>query len=263
VDRLSERTRLALQEQAAEVKGADFQVAAAVTPSLEAYRHYFKGKELRARLQDEAAKVEFEKALELEPRFALAQLELGFIAMFWAEPGAEPHFRAAAANAARLPEKERELVLAYADSIDGRAVEAERQAFRLVERFPDDPELVFLAAEMAQEPAVAYQLRRRLVALAPDNEMAWVYLAATSISFGRAGEVLAAALTAERARPTAGMAIAVGLARLGSGRAAEAVEDFRRAIRLGAPMDAVGVGFGAALLEGGDRAAYLAHLEGL
>jgi tetratricopeptide (TPR) repeat protein len=262
VDRLSERVRGALQEQAAEVKGADVQVAAAVTPSLEAYRHYFKGKELRARLQDKAAKVEFEKALGLEPRFALAQLELGLIGMFWAEPEVEQLIRAAATNAARLPEKERELILAYVDGFDGRAVEAERRAFRLVERYSEDGELVHLAAQMAQDPAVEFQLRRRLVALAPDNEQAWAYLAAISVPLGRAGEVLAAAVPAERARPTAGMAVAVGLARLGTGRAAEAIEDFRRALQRGAEEGIVGAGLAISLLAVGDRVAFLAGLEG-
>jgi hypothetical protein len=82
IDRLSERVRGALRETREEVRRSDVTLAEAVTPNLEAYRHYFKGKELRARLEEEAAAEEFQAALKLEPGFSLAQLELAHIALF-------------------------------------------------------------------------------------------------------------------------------------------------------------------------------------
>ena len=171
IDRLSEQTRLRLREGDAAVQSSDIKVANAITPNLEAYRHYFKGKELLARLDGRGAAKEFRRALELEPTFALAQLELGLAASFWAEKGIGKVIEARA-NAVGLPEKEREVVLTWVDVWQSRPRQAAERSRRLAERFPEDREVVFAAAWAALEPQDKLAYFRRAVALVPDDEQA-------------------------------------------------------------------------------------------
>jgi hypothetical protein len=230
IDRLSERTRLELRETGAEVKAADLEVAAAVTPNLEAYRHYFKGKELKAGLDDFAAQKEFRKALELQPGFALAQLELSYLAWMWSG-GDRELYREAVRNAGRLPEKERELVLTWADLEDGRFREADARARRLAERYPEDSQTLFAAAQASLEPADEVRLLRRALALSPDWAEARLWLYTVGVPLGLSSELLQEALAAERARPGGPAAMAVGACRLGTGDAEAALADFGRALK--------------------------------
>lgn len=76
IDRLSERTRAGLKEKAEEIRAASVAVAQSTTANLEAYRHYFQGEQLYARNDMDKAATEFRKAVELDPRFALAHFAL-------------------------------------------------------------------------------------------------------------------------------------------------------------------------------------------
>jgi tetratricopeptide (TPR) repeat protein len=231
IDRLSERTRLELRESGAEVKAADLEVGAAITPNLEAYRHYFKGKELKARLDDLGAEKEFRKALEFQPGFALVQLELSLIAWMWAGKDMDL-YRDAVRNAGRLPEKERELILTWGDLGDGRFREADARARRLEERYPDDTQVIRTAAEASLEPADRVRLFRRTLMLAPDWAEARINLSWTAVELGLSAELLQEALAAEHAQPGGPAATAVGVSRLGTGDATAARADFQRALQL-------------------------------
>jgi tetratricopeptide (TPR) repeat protein len=254
IDRLSERTRSRLRESDADVQGSDIQVARAVTPNLEAYRHYFKGKELRSRLDDTGAADEFRKALELQPGFALAQLELALISAFWIGPDIDL-LVSAEEGASQLPEKEREIVLGHADMARMRYASAARRGRHLVDRFGEDREALFAAAQFTEEEARAVPLLRRALALAPDDAHARVFLAMAATPLGLARETLEGALAEERARPSGAAATAVGMARLGTGDAPAAVTDFRRAVAH-APGYYAYIGLGFSL-------AYTGHVETL
>jgi tetratricopeptide (TPR) repeat protein len=227
IDRLSDRVRRALKETAEEVRLGDVTLAVAVTPNLEAYRHYFKGKELRARLEEEAAAEEFQAALKLEPGFALAQLELGLIGLFDGDKKVEL-LASMGAGAQRLPAKEREIVLGFADMLEQRHVEVAARGLRLVERFPDDLEVLLAASQFAPDEAAGYPFLQRMLALAPDHSQARLYMTLAAVPLGRAREVLESGLAEEARRPTAGSAAAVGLARMGTGDARAALADFQR-----------------------------------
>jgi tetratricopeptide (TPR) repeat protein len=227
IDRLSERVRGALRETAEEVRLGDVTLAEAVTPNLEAYRHYFKGKELRARLEEEAAAAEFQAALKLEPGFSLAQLELALIGLFYGHKDREI-LRTMGAGAQRLPAKEREIVLGFVDLLEWRFVDVAARGRRLVERFPDDLEVLLAASQFAPDEAASYPLLQRILLLAPDHSLARFYVTLAAVSLGRSRELLEAAVAEEARRPTAGNAAAVGLARLGTGDARAALVDFQR-----------------------------------
>jgi tetratricopeptide (TPR) repeat protein len=260
IDRLSEQVRLRLRERDAEVQGSDIQVAAAITPNLDAYRHYFKGKELRARLDDFGAEKEYREALRLEPGFALAQLELSLIALMWAQKDMDL-YREAVRNAGRLPEKERELVLAWGELQDGRLREADARAKRLANRYPEDSQVLYAASQASLEPADTVSLIRRALALSPDWAEARLQLSWDAVPLGLSTEMLQEALAAERAQPGGPAATAVGVYRLGTGDAAGARADFERALRA-APVTMAGVGLAYALILSGDHQAARAVAEG-
>ena len=251
IDRLSEQVRLRLRLRASDVdvQGADIKVADAVTPNLKAYRHYFKGMELRADLDDLGAYKEFQKALELEPGFPLAQLEISRIAWVWLLPG-ETLYREAARNASKLPEKEREVILTWSDKEDGRPIEAAARARRLADCYPDDSDSLMVAASAVSEERDKVALFRRVLALVPDQAQARVWATLIGVPLGMGSELLEEALVEERARPTAGAATAVGIARLGTGDPVAAVADFRRGLeRKAFPWTTVGLTTSLALSD--------------
>ena len=246
IDRISERARLALLESDAEIRVTGVKVAESVTPSLEAYRHYFRGKELAARLDDEAARAEFRRALAVEPRFALAQLELALLAAFWGGEDEERLIHAAAANADGFPDKERVSIRAVDAYLSGRLAEAARIAAGAAERYPDDRDVALLAATTADDGAAAIEHLRRALELAPDWDQArWRYVMILGEA-GRGAEAVAGAEVAERARPSAATANVLGWARYASGDPAGALAWFRTALRRGPSSQRIGQGiFGA------------------
>ena len=153
VDRLSDRARRELQEPAAEVDAGSIRVGDAVSRSLEAYQHYTAGMDRYYREGDVASAVaEFRKAVELDPDFSAAHLELSALDFSPEGPArndsgnptgrVEPFWSPAMAGVDRMPEKERLWVKLAGAVLGFHAIpapaEAERLATELEERFPDD-----------------------------------------------------------------------------------------------------------------------------
>jgi serine/threonine protein kinase len=122
IDRLSERTRRALREPEGEVKASAVVVAEAVTPNLEAYRHYFRGKELAARGHYVEALAAQRRAAEIEPGFALAHAEAAWIGWVAGETrqSVVRGLREAERNAARAPPKEAAVLRILKAFFEGR-----------------------------------------------------------------------------------------------------------------------------------------------
>jgi hypothetical protein len=132
------------------------------------------------------------------------------------------------AGAQRLPAKEREIVLGFVDVLAWRVADAAARGQRLVDRFPDDIEVLLAASVLAPDEAAAYPLLQRILVLAPDHSQARFYVTDIAVALGRSRDMLEAAVAEEARRPTAGNAAAVGLARLGTGDARAALADFQR-----------------------------------
>jgi TolB-like protein len=227
VDRLSERVRLGLREGAREVAASDIKVAEAITPSLEAYRHYFRGKEALARLETGAAMGAFMEAVTLEPRFALAYYD---VALLGFQMGArEKHLiEMAAKSSVGAPEKERGLIRALAAYVDSRFEEGHAAVQALSDRFPDDAEVAYLASQVlywvgdfdGELPHIARRLRLR-----PGDHMARMDLLVVMQAQVRQAEGLALATDIARREPTPPAIAVRGLAKALVGDLAGSVED--------------------------------------
>jgi tetratricopeptide (TPR) repeat protein len=232
IDRISDRTRLALRESEAEVKGSEVTVGEAVTGNLEAYRYYFRGKDLAARGLLGQAAAEFRKAIELEPRFALAQIEVAWIG--YSSGASRTASRAivqqAIQNAPRAPEKEAGLLRILAAYFDGRFAEGRKEIQSLVARYPDDRDVLAPAAQLLawsgyyEDALPAFE---RALRLAPDWDLLRFDQAALLASLGRPEEALRLAEQTARARNTPAAKAAVGVARYLAGDAPGGIAAFR------------------------------------
>ena len=223
IDRLSDRTRVALREPDADVRASEVNLAEAVTGNLEAYRHYFRGKELAARGSLEAALAEYSKAIEIEPRFALARLELawvGFLSSVESRTSASELVRRAASGAGRAPDKEAGLIRVLNAFFSGHFAACRAEIRPLASRYVDDRDIAVLAAEVLMwcgEVEGALPFFERALRLAPD----WDILRLDQVGLlnyaGKSKDALALAEAGARQRATPMARVAVALARYMSG----------------------------------------------
>ena len=174
VDRLSDRVRERLRESSTEVTANEVNVARAVTSDLEAYRHYFRGMERLARLDDDGALLELRAALAIDPRFALAHIEVARWEEFMARDS-RLSYELAGANTTSLPVKEGELLRASVASRDGRNDERVAILKSLADRFPDDRNVALATAAAMGCPDRMPYLQRALQ-LAPDWDRTRLWL---------------------------------------------------------------------------------------
>ena len=246
IDRLSERTRERLRERPTDVESSRLKVAEAITPSLEAYQHYFKGKELAASLGDYGEAVrEFQKAIAVDPGFALANYEIAYLGVWTDLPQAE---RAAALDAAlrnvdRLPEKERFLVLAWKAHLDGRDDEADAIYARAVKAYPRDKALQYLAGDLRFHEFLSPRGSKRdladvlpffeaAVALDPTEGEAQNHLVSCLVILGRDADAVEAARAWVKVAPSASAHESLGTALAVAGRQEEARQAYQRAVEM-------------------------------
>ena len=156
IDRLSERTRLELQEPSAEIRSSAPRTADVMTANLEANRHYFLGLDCMERPSinpghPESCLAEFQQAVALDPGFALAHYEISRVGLYEFTPSDAD--RAAAAQAVRLaerlPRKERMLVLAWEAHLQGRDEDSRARYREVVAAFPEEKRALYLAGDLA------------------------------------------------------------------------------------------------------------------
>jgi len=183
VDRLSARIREAVQEREAEIRDSRVELQRVVTANLDAYRHFYEGRDCLERPsrgpswnQLDCAD-HFERALAADPGFALAHFELARLKAMDAAPAAEQRDALAPAlrGLDRLPPKERDLVLAWKAHLDGADEEAMSIYRRAASEFPDDKQIAFRAGDLEYhrgrlQEAVPWM--DRVLALDPENEYA-------------------------------------------------------------------------------------------
>jgi DNA-binding SARP family transcriptional activator/tetratricopeptide (TPR) repeat protein len=132
-----------LATQLLAARGADplTGVAARSTSSLEAFKAFQAGADAFRATRYEEAVVAFQRAVDLDPEYALAHYRLSAAAQ-WAFDFARARvaIRAAQRDAARLPDRERSLVDAWEAFLAGEAERAERQYEALVAQRPEDAE---------------------------------------------------------------------------------------------------------------------------
>ena len=268
VDRLSDRARQELRETPAEVAESRIDLSDALTHSLEAYEHYLEGRELRLKECDNvAAEREQRVALELDPDFGAAHMELGLLVMLnqGRQADSDVHFTAARKLTASLPEKERriveldELVTPSVPVAGDRAEEQRTRVLQgldaLVSRYPADEYVLYWGgwANYALgdwEKALDYY--RRSLEIDPGQCYVAGYAAGIlRIRLGRPTEALPIFERAVAARPNAMNRANLALT-LAPGHPRDAARQAREAIRLATAGQVEAVATAAcALLETG------------
>jgi eukaryotic-like serine/threonine-protein kinase len=244
IDRLSERTRRALRESAEEVRASEVKVADAVTGSLEAYHHYFLG----AQCEDEGLNPStcarhFNRALEVDPTFALAQYRLAFVASF--EGGAPASEQRAAFDAAlrhvdRFPSKERLIMLAFKAHLEGDDSAALATYRRLAADYPQDKYIAYMMGEFHLHQLFdvrgAIPWFEKVVQLDPGHYFASFHLIDLLADLGREGEVVALATDLAARRPGATAWINVAYAYARAGQVSPALDWMQRAVDAGSDV---------------------------
>ena len=192
----STRLRAKLGESMGSIQAFDAPIERATTSSLEALKAFSVGEELRSTKGEVEAIPQFERALELDPNFAMAYAKLG--ALYGNISETERSFeygRKAFERRERVSERERFYIsLRYYAHDTGdttKATEIVTQWKRAYPRdsIPYDYQGILYASLGQYELAVAEH--REEVALSPTNSFAYTNLAGTYVSMNRIDEAKA------------------------------------------------------------------------
>ncbi len=269
IDRAGEQVRLQLGEDPGAIRSRAMP-ARSVTASLAAWRHYAAGMtcyERRAFAGSfDPCLAEMGKAVEIDPGFALADLQIAKLLFLSGRPRAlqKEALERAQRHRDRVPPVDRPKLDGWVAFVDGQDARAKALFEEAARAAPDDKIAWFLAAEIRyhrDEFAEALPFLRRVVALDPSWLGAGQHLAfALGVTGDRVGlRARAAELAALGARPDALTALCYVQAWLDP---AMAVADCRRAREAGAEQ-LVEEWLAISLLETGDRAALDAHVRAL
>jgi DNA-binding winged helix-turn-helix (wHTH) protein/tetratricopeptide (TPR) repeat protein len=149
IDRLSEKTRAGLREKAAEIQKTRQKVADVTTPNLAAYRHYFLGEQLYNKFKLEEAVEEFNRAIALDPTFALAYYQLAST-LAWSnlELSREP-IQKAIQYIEKAPEKARLMIRAWNAYVNANPDEAIALCRDALNFYPTDKEVLWMLADLS------------------------------------------------------------------------------------------------------------------
>ncbi len=140
VDELSREIAEGLGTAQEKIEQAQFQVAGITTDSTEAYRLFIIGQERNENLDVEKAAEYFERAVKIDPSFAMAYHDLGmaYLTIGKSNAGREAYARAMELSG-RASEKDRLLISAsHAQYVERDSKKATAIREEIVRRYPDD-----------------------------------------------------------------------------------------------------------------------------
>ena len=169
VDDLTRSIRESLELASLQAEQADRELSSVTTQSVDAYRHYVEGIRHHETGVDEKAIAPLQKALELDPDFAMALAKLSVAHGNTGDKGKEKEYaQKALALVSRLSDRERYYIEGRYYSLDeetqSRAVDAYRKA---IELFPDHHSarhnlaLIYMDEERYDEAIANFEVLRR------------------------------------------------------------------------------------------------------
>lgn len=183
IDKLAEKARAGLREKSSEIQTANQKVADTTTANLEAYQHYFQGEQFSNKYQFKEAEKEFNKALELDPTFALAHYRLAYATSWYGGERATKPMLKAMQYISKAPEKERYSIKAFNAQTQGNRDEAIKLYQELLQLYPAEKEALFEVGDLSVHkadhlPAITYF--EKALAIDPTFERAlghiiWTY----------------------------------------------------------------------------------------
>ena len=181
-------------------------LAEVTTPSLEAFQLYTEGFEASQNARFNEGRRLFEEALEIDPSFAMATMELSGLASIRGETSlARDYIAEAYENLGRLPERQKLLVQArYARLVDDDVGESAAILESLVSRYPDE-EAAYWALSPAymrlSEPLKALAILERGVTALPRAGAIYNHYGYALLEAGRYPEGIRAFEAYARLRP--------------------------------------------------------------
>lgn len=213
-------------------------LADVMTDNLEAYRYYSLGLEKAQALENRDAIQLFERAVALDPQFAMAHARIGYVfALSWAfGDKAKPHLEKAFQLSNRLTEKDRLYITAWYATANLDYAGAIKVFREIVARYPMEDEAYWRLGRLLQGEErldEALEVARQGLAVDPEAENLYNLLGMVYSELGRLDEAIGAhqhylALTSNV--PNAHDSL--GMTYQWAGRYAEAIEEFQRALTL-------------------------------
>jgi serine/threonine protein kinase/Tfp pilus assembly protein PilF len=138
IDELSRGISAGIGPARAKTEAERAQVAAVTTSSMEAYKYYLRGREEEDKFYWEDARKSLEKAVELDPEFALAYYDLALTHSFLGNfPAADEAIEKAKAFAHKVTERERLYIEArYAGMIERNLETTTRLLQEIMQKYP-------------------------------------------------------------------------------------------------------------------------------
>jgi len=209
-----------------------------MTDSLEAYRYYSLGLEKAQALENKEAIQLFERAVALDPKFAMAHARIGYVyALSWAfADKAKPHLEQAFQLSNRLTEKDKLYITAWYATANLDYAEATSVFREIVARYPLEDEAYWRLGRLLQGEERLDEAREvALQGLAVNSEAKNLYnlLGMVYSELGRHDEAIDAHQHYVALAPDVPNAHdSLGTTYQWAGRYAEAIEEFKRALTL-------------------------------
>jgi len=238
IDELSRAISAGIGLAREKIEAERAQVADVTTSSMEAYKHFLKGSEEYDKMYYVDAVRSFEKALELDPEFAMANFILGMThqALGNVKAGNEAIEKAKALSR-KVTEKERLYIeAAYAGAIERNQEVRNRLLQEIIQKYPREKIAHYWLGVIyrgANNHEMAIEEQNKVLELDPDygnahNELGYVYLDLRD--FGKAVEHFQkyASLNPRDANPLDSLAEAYFL----SGKLDEAIAKYKEALAI-------------------------------
>ena len=259
IDELSRRIAQGMGVAGQKLETTRMAVAELTTRSTEAYAAYLQGREQLDRFDEPVARKSFERAIELDPEFAIAYVRL---AQTLERDGDTAKIQAAYRKAkelsARAPEKERLLIEArYAWRVERDNRKAIELLRTLVAKYPSEKEFHFeLGGRLYADPNAAIAEYQAALALDPEfgnalNSMAFALVRKSDFAGAQTALERYVAVAPNEFNPLDSLGLLLFL----RGRYDEAIDKYKKAMALNNQLGEEGpIGYMTAMKEDYDGA---------